>query len=85
VVVTVGEPAVDSVCVIRGESVFVTERVEVVGVTEGVNITCNVNAAAVWISSGGGTCSAGVLQARIAATRINAGKLSFNRWFISQL
>jgi hypothetical protein len=83
VVVTVGEPTVDRVCVIRGEPVFVTGRVAVVVVSEGVNITCNVNAAAVWISSGGGTCSAGVLQASIAATKINAGKLSFSRWFIS--
>jgi len=85
VIATVGEPAVDNVCVIRGEIVFVTRGVDSVAAAEGVNITCNVNAAAVWISLGGGTCSTGVLQARIAATKINAGKLSFNRRFISQL
>jgi hypothetical protein len=82
VIVTVGEPTVDNVCVISGEIVFVTRGVDTVVAVAGVKITCNVNAAAVWISLGGATCSTGVLQARIAVTKINAGKLSFNRRFI---
>jgi hypothetical protein len=47
VIVTVGEPAVDNVCVIRGDVVFVMRGVDTVAAAEGVNITCNVKAAAV--------------------------------------
>jgi len=81
-VVTVGDPAVDCVCVRIGDTVLVITGAEPVEVMEGVKITCKVRAAAVWISFGGATCSTGVLQASIEATRITAGKLIFNRRFI---
>jgi hypothetical protein len=45
--VTVGEPAVANVCVIREETVFVNKGVGEVEAADGVNITCNVNAAEV--------------------------------------
>jgi len=53
--------------------------------TEGVNIDCKVNAAAVWISSGGGNCSTGKVQATITRSSIKAGKPTFKRAFIPQL
>ena len=79
------EPAGDTVNVVSGESVFVIGGVDVVEAGEGVNITCKVNAAAVWISSGGATCSKGILQARTDKSNIKAAKETFNRWLISQL
>jgi len=85
VIVTVDEPAGDTVVVISGEFVFVIGGVDIVEAGEGVNITCKVNAAAVWISSGGATCSTGVLQARMAASKTKAGILTFRREFIFQL
>jgi hypothetical protein len=80
--VTVGDPAVDCVCVRTGDTVLVIDGVKTVDVIEGVKMTCRVRAAAVWISLGGATCSTGVLQARREATSITAGKLIFNRRFI---
>jgi len=65
---------VDNVCVRRGRAVFVIADVDVGEAKEGVKITCNVNAAAVWISFGGATCSTGVLQARIANKRLNPAR-----------
>jgi hypothetical protein len=70
VIVVVAEPDAEAVLVTRGEAVTVTEAVGASEVEEGVNIACNVNAAAVWISLGGGSCSKGIVQARIAEIRI---------------
>jgi len=64
VIVVAGEPVGD-VSVTRGEDVAVTRGVDGLEVTEGVNIACNVNAAAVCTSPGGAICSKGMLQARI--------------------
>jgi hypothetical protein len=69
VIVVVAEPAAEVVLVTRGEAVAVIEAVDASEVEEGVSMDCNVNAAAVWISSGGGSCSKGMLQAAIAKIR----------------
>jgi hypothetical protein len=42
------------------------EGVDAAAVKEGVRMACNVNAAAVCMSLGGGNCSNGILQARMA-------------------
>jgi hypothetical protein len=71
VIVVVAELFAGAVLVTRGEAlaVTVTEAVDASEVEEGVNIACNVDAAAVWISSGGGSCSKGMLQATVANIR----------------
>jgi hypothetical protein len=69
VTVVVAEPASEAVPVTRGEAVTVTEAVDASEVEEGVSIACSVNAAAVCISLGGGSCSKGMLQARMARIR----------------
>jgi hypothetical protein len=81
-VIVVGEPAVEEVCVARGEDVVVITGVDAVEVTDGVRITCNVNAAAVCISLGGETCSGGQLQARIARIRLAPATTDLKFWVI---
>jgi hypothetical protein len=68
-----------------GEGVSGTGDGEVVEVKDGVNIACKVNAAAVCTSSGGRTCSKGVLQASTAASKTKVAILIFNLEFISEL
>jgi len=80
--VVVGEPGVEEGCVTRGEDVVVMTGVDTVEVTDGVRITCNVNAAAVCISLGGETCSGGQLQARIARIRLAPARVDLKFWII---
>ena len=80
--VGVGEPALEDVWVARGEAVVVIVGVDAVEVTDGVRITCNVNAAAVCTSLGGRTCSGGQLQARIARIRLAPASTDLKFWVI---
>jgi hypothetical protein len=84
--VEAGELTLVTVCVGRGEAVAVSSSgVPAVDVSEGVRIACNVNAAAVWTSSGGGNCSNGMLQPRRAKSRTipaRDGILDFIELFI---
>jgi hypothetical protein len=59
-----GEGAEDAVEVERREGVIIT--------------ACTVSAAAVWTSSGGGICSKGILQARMARMRLAAASFILN-------
>src|SRR5918995_3369794 len=66
----VAEPAtLGAVRVTRGEAVAVMMGLDAVSVREGVNMACNVSAAAVWTSFGGENCSNGMLQASMARIR----------------
>ena len=82
VIVIVAELTTDEVAVTRGEDVVVVPGVAGEEVPEGVNIACNVKAAAVCTSLGGATCSKGQLQARIAKIRLMAASIDFKFWVI---
>ena len=70
-----GELTLVTVRVTRGEAVAVAASgVDAADVVVGVKIACNVNAAAVCTSSGGGNCSAGMLQANMAERRTNPAR-----------
>jgi hypothetical protein len=85
VIVAVAEAVREMVCVISGEGVAVRLGLGAGTVSEGVKRACNVSAAAVWTSSGGGNCSNGILQPMIAKKSTIAardGNLDFIEFFI---
>jgi hypothetical protein len=85
VIVVVAEPtAADvGVRVPRGVEVTPIVGVDAVEVRDGVNIACRVKAAAVWISSGGATCSMGQLQARMDRRRLTPARIDLKFWVIN--
>jgi hypothetical protein len=79
--------AVAGVSVGPGEGVRVLGGGDAIGVDatavkEGVKIAWRVNAAAVCISEGGGNCSKGMLQARIARIRLAPARVDLRFWII---